>query len=341
MDTAGRHAPIDAVSKFNAVHDDKFVRSTREEFRAARSKFSGKAAKEKQLNTYFVVGGHSFDSREGAVNQLARFKKKETFAIQEIEQTKVTRRSAAGNVLTEIVKGSLEKVPRIISTEKLSPLFYVYTVGSPFDPRWAHRGEFSTSEEADRKRGEEQAQADARALLTEADIKEVHVSTLADIFERDDAKIDELGGRVFKANQSVIALLKQTNTPMQTAAELENQICALQNVLGNLQIQMVARTRFEEVHKGELEELKLAKQASKAYYDSIHWDKFADQAHEKLVEDHRCWPDDACREGGECTYEPDEDEIEEYVFDNADDFELDLDPDSEEAKALLEQAAKA
>lgn len=304
------------------------------------------------MNTYFVVdGGRYCDSRDEAVNQLKRFKGKPTFAVREMERTKVTRRSAAGNILTEIVQGSLEKVPRIISSEKLDPVFYVYTVGSPFNPRWAHLGEFSTREEAEQKRSEEQAEADARALLTEADIKEVHVPTLADILERDEAKIDELRDRLSKASQSVTTLLQQANAPEAGAAGLEKEITGLEKEITSLggqlallKDQLATRKQFDKDHETELGELKLAEQASQAYYDSIGWDKFADQAREKLGEDHNCWPGDRCRGEDECTYEPDEDEIEEYVFDNADDFELDLDPNSEEAKALLfpmEQAAKA
>jgi hypothetical protein len=316
-------------------------RGERHEFRAVCSKKpAAQPQKEKQLNTYFVLDGAHFDSRDEAVNQLKNFKEavnqlknlkdEDIFAVREVERTRVIRRSAAGNIITEIVEGSLEKVPRIISTDKLSPVFQVHTIGSPYS-----RGTFSTRDEAEQgrkraqaeaeqMRSERQAKADARALLTEADITEVHVSTLADVLERDEEKIDELKTKVSNAEQAVKAFVRQINHTTKTAAELQDEIASLQ-------AQLAVRKLFEHVAARELEELKTATQA---YREAIHWDEFSDEAYEKLGQEHRCFPDDDCRGDNECTYEPDDDEIEEYLLDNAEELEIESGAEAPELAAV-------
>jgi hypothetical protein len=76
------------------------------------------------------------------------------------------------------------------------------------------------------------------------------------------------------------------------------------------------------VLKGEIQ---LAEQklnaAVEAYRKAIHYDKFEKQLRERMRDGHnrRCWPDSDCHQ---CSYEPDADEIEKYLVENAEDFEV-------------------
>jgi predicted molibdopterin-dependent oxidoreductase YjgC len=72
--------------------------------------------------------------------------------------------------------------------------------------------------------------------------------------------------------------------------------------------------------------------------DTTHLEDFRDQIVEALLEEHSndCWPNSDCRTAGECTYgeEMDESEIEEYLYEHAEDFEVELD----EEDAILPMA---
>jgi hypothetical protein len=76
------------------------------------------------------------------------------------------------------------------------------------------------------------------------------------------------------------------------------------------------------VLKGEVQ---LAEQklnaAVEAYRKAIHYDKFEEQIREQWRDGHNreCWPDSDCRQ---CSYEPDADGIEEYLVENAEEFEV-------------------
>ena len=219
------------------------------------------------MNTYFVVGGKRFQSREQAAAQINNWKRR-TFSVHEEQNTEVTRKTARGNVITERVRGgNLEGMPRIISVRQLTTFSVVDETG------YLHSSWHLTREAAEQERARWQGEADKLASFNEADIKAVHfhVLTLEEILERDADKIAGLEAEIGNARQN----LKQANEQFDAAVE--------------------------------------------AYHKAVHYDELADEVEVKLREDHSgegCWPDSDCRQ---CSYEPD---IEGYLLDNSEDFEV-------------------
>jgi hypothetical protein len=118
--------------------------------------------------------------------------------------------------------------------------------------------------------------------------KKIQTETLADILDRDEDKIDAMQAEIKNAKENLEQLKKQA-----------------ESATGVPQ----AEERF--------------KAAVKVYHDAIHYDEFEADIATKLQEGHEqdCWPDSDCRA---CSYEPDSDEIEEYLLDYAVDFEIEV-----------------
>jgi hypothetical protein len=70
--------------------------------------------------------------------------------VHEVENTEVTRKTAKGQIITETVQGSLDRVPRIISTRKLDPTYIVvnsihFHLTNDIGARDVHAGNWPTS----------------------------------------------------------------------------------------------------------------------------------------------------------------------------------------------------
>jgi hypothetical protein len=144
----------------------------------------------------------------------------------------------------------------------------------------------------------------------------VHVQTLADILDRDKDKIKGLRAEDIKAAKRFSQLEKQAE------ASIEKQVAALK---------AKAAKKF-----GLQQAKKQLVAAATAYHEAIHYDEFEEEVVETLREEHssNCWPDSDCREAGECTYEPEIEEIEEYLTEHAEDFEFEEGaPEQEETAA--------
>jgi hypothetical protein len=268
------------------------------------------------MKTYFDIGDLRLESRELALQQIARWKATNitSLSVREIQNTEVTRKSAKGNIIKETVRGSLERVPRIISTRNLGPT-YIIVAEKPFPlPEWAYISptHFVTAADAEQERSRRQNEAERLAALTDADIKEVQVPTLADILERDADKIEALQETVAGTRNEWSQLgIRAAQSTASAIADIERQVATLK---------AEARERFGVQRAKEKFDA-----AVRALGEAIHYDEFADDASERLLEEHRCWPDSDCREDGECTYEPKPEEIEEYLLEHAEDFELPAD----------------
>ncbi len=272
------------------------------------------------MNTYFEVGNQRFDSREEASKQIAKWKANPaTFSVHEVENTEVTRKTAKGEIITENVRGGLDRVPRIISIRKLDPTYIVVNGSSPYGYyRYSNYLIYHSSRvEAEQERAKLQNEVERLAALTDADITEVQMPTLADILERDADKIECLEAEVGKTREHWEQLQKQAKSSIEKrVADLTAEIVALHVVAAK---QFGVPVALEKFHA-----------AAKAYHEAIHYDEFEEQVTEKMQEEHAhggCWPDSDCRVGGECTYleELGSDEIEEYLLENAEDFEVEED----------------
>lgn len=266
------------------------------------------------------VGGEQFGSRELAEEAVRQWQamKGKVYSVLEVQHSEVTRKSIKGNVVTEKVLGSLERVPRIISVRTLDT---TYTAArAPLSELTQndlrHATHFPTRAEAETYRAQVQARAEELATLTEADIieeqqqvREVLVPTLEDVLDHEHRK--RLLIAVVAANNNLTELRKQADTSIKSqVTDLEAQIAALK----------AKAAQDCGVVQAELER----EAAEDAYHKAIHYDEFEEKALAMMVERHRnyCWPDSYCRVAGECTYEPCEWEIQEHIVEHANDFEL-------------------
>ncbi len=230
------------------------------------------------MNTYFDVGDQRFESRERAVEQVASWNAATVrFSVQEVENTEVTRKSAKGNVITERVFGSIEKVPRVISTRKLDQTYIVLDTLAAY-PAHHYLGayrHFPTFGEAEREQ--------IKGLETEI-------------------------GKTRKEWEQ----LKE-----QASSCVASEIADLQTRIDGLRVEAAKRFGVQD------SELKFDG-AVQAYDKAIYFEQLEKEAVEKLLEDHSsdCWPDSGCRHAGECTYEPDADEITEYLLEHPEEFEV-------------------
>ncbi len=288
------------------------------------------------MNTYFDVGDERFKSREAATEQVKTWNADTTvFHVQEVANTEVTRKSAKGNIVTEVVRGgSLDGVPRIISVRQLSATYVVLDTDAKPLRHYGHDTYFATRVEAEGERAKRQSKVEKLAALTEADIKEVHVPTLADILERDADKIKDLETEFRNALEELKGLEHQASSSIASAlADLETRAVALKAEAAALKAEAAKGFGVEDAAKKY-------RAAVKRHDEAIHLPEFEDEIREKLHNDHSsdCWPNSDCRERDqysgelECTYEPDDEEVEEYLLENAEEFEVEeelhLFPDS-------------
>jgi hypothetical protein len=272
-----------------------------------------------EMNTYFEVGNGRFELREQAVKLVQQWKPASVFMVHEVENTQVTRKTAKGDIIIETVRGSLERVPRIISVQKLNATYVVADasvcgadVGS--NRPWKGFTHFESRTEAEQDRAKRQGEADKLAALTEADIKELHVPTLDEILERDADKIKALEAEVRRTGEHWEQLKKQTEASIAAeVANLESQI---------------ATVKAEAAQRFGLQEAEEKYRASEqAYNKAIHLWELEEEVREKMQEEHSqdCWPDSDCRGG--CTFEEDlgDAEVEEYLLEHAEEFEVEED----------------
>jgi hypothetical protein len=267
------------------------------------------------MKTYFEVDDRRFESREEAITQMDRWKASiPALSVCEVQNAEVTRKTAKGHTLTELARGNVEQGPRITSIRKLAPTYIIVTDGRrprmDGTPSSEVNGSkhFSTAADAEQERAKRQGEAERLAALTVADIREVYVPTLADILERDAGKIDCLVVEMDAAKKHMEETERQTVLSVSAEiANLERQIHALRADAAKRFGLQRAQEKFTA--------------AVQAYIDAIHLDEFEDQVSEKLQDQHHddCWPSSECRS---CTYEPDSDEIEEYLLEHADEFEV-------------------
>ena len=260
---------------------------------------------EKTMKTRFQIEGRTFNSKEDAVRQLSWWKNVPTFSVRQIQNVEVTRKTRRGDIITEIVHDGIEQVPGVISSCSLDPTYSVVSSGRSFNVVWEI---FPTVEEAEQERAKRQSSADKLAALTEADIQEIKMPTLADILERDADEISALSEEASRTKNDcefLVRLAEAHAAPQ--VADLESQIAAVK-------AKTAAELGLQQVQEK-------ARAAAKAYNDAIHYDQFSEQAAEALLEEHHdnCWPNSDCRQ---CDYEPDEEEIEEYLLEHAEEFEI-------------------
>lgn len=287
-----------------------------------------------------------FHSREAAIEEIKKWKADtRIFSVHELENADVTRKSAKGNIFTETIHGkkNLERAPRILSVRHLNPTYVVVSNHTDLnmDSRnWGYFKHFQTRAEAEQERAKRQHEIETLAAFTEADIK-IHtitdadikevdaVLTLADLLERDADKIAALETEIAKARENFEQLGKQAQGSIAPeVANLNVQIAALVEQIADLKVNAAARFGLQQAQ----EKLTAAVQN---YREAIHYDEFEEQALEKMREDHNtdCWPNSECRVAGECTYDPEEYEPEEYLLENAEEFELE---DEDEVEAATE-----
>lgn len=292
------------------------------------------------MNTYFdLKKGRNpwerrFDSREKAMAKLAEWKADAqalALSVHEVQNTEVTRKTSKGRIITETVRGSLESVPRIVSVSKVYAT-YVVVQGrvEPSDLCRGYHRHFASRAEAEEERTNMMLEAERLAALTEADIKEVQVPTLADILERDGDKIEALEDEVREGAAKLENLKKQAEVSIaEKLADLKNQIAA------------VEQKAAQEFGLREAEE-KL-KAAVNAHHAAIHFDELEEEALGNMQNDHSsdCWPNSDCRVAGECTYANDigTDDVEEYLLEHAEDFEVESESEVQNKSAETGAAA--
>jgi hypothetical protein len=293
-------------------------------------------------NTHFEIerGGvrvdKRFHSREYAIGQIKEWRAdNRTFSVHEMQNAEVTRKSAKGNIFTETVHGSLERVPRIISVRQLNPTFVVVSNQTDLNMEsrnWGYFKHFQTRAEAEQERAKWQNEIETLAAFTEADVKlhtitdadieEVDaVLTLADLLERDADKIKALESEISNAQENCERLGKQAEKSIAPeVADLNIQIAALAQKTADLKVEAATRLGLPQAQEN-------LNAAIQKYNEAIRLDGFEDQALEKMREDHNsdCWPNSECRVAGECTWEEElgAHEIEEYLLENAEKFKLD------------------
>src|SRR5260370_40060711 len=179
------------------------------------------------MNTYFEVGNGRLGSREEAMKQVAWWKANPvSFSVCEMANTEVTRKTAKGIIITERIRGGLERVPRIISAKTLDPLYIVFDTAHGKLPAYGNlywHFSFSTRAEAEHERVKRQGEADRLAALTEGDIREAQVPTLPAILERGADKIEELRPEVWKATDKLKPPKAQASSSVASeAADSEN-----------------------------------------------------------------------------------------------------------------------
>jgi hypothetical protein len=260
------------------------------------------------MQTYFDVGNERFESWEAAVERVKKWNADTTrFHVHEVANTEVTRRTAKGKVLTELVRGSLDGVPRILSLRELSP---IYVVSDTDVKPLRYQGPCgATRPDAEAERAKRQSRVEKLAALTESDIREVHVPTLADILERDGDKIDGLKTEVEEASEELQRFEEQASSSVASAlTDLDRQAAVLKAEAAKLFGVENAQRKLDA--------------AVEAFHEAIHFDELEEEVQEKLHEDHGldCWPNSDCR--GECTFEPDSDDVEEYLLEHAEEFEV-------------------
>src|SRR5271155_38191 len=142
------------------------------------------------MRSYFYVEDERFESREHALGRVRLCRADSTvFHVHEVANFEVTRKTAKGDIHTEVVRGSLDGVPRIISVRELTPTYIVLdTDTKPL--RYSGHTYFATRVEAEAERAKRQSKVQKLAALTESDIREVHVHSLADILARDADRIE-------------------------------------------------------------------------------------------------------------------------------------------------------
>ena len=246
-----------------------------------------------------------------------------------MQNTEVTRKTAKGDIITELVRGRLERVPRIISIRNLDPT-YIVVDSARMDRAWVERNgpHFTTLAEAIQKRAQQRDEVEKLAALTHADIEEVHVSTLADILERDADKINALEAEYTQARKEFDQLEKQAEASIAAdVANLERQIAATRTMAAELFGVTEAKKKFDA--------------AVQAHNKAIHYDELEEEVLEKMHQEHGhdCWPNSDCRVAGECTYEPEWYEIEEYLLEHAEDFEVEEVADEENGERKEREAA--
>jgi hypothetical protein len=260
------------------------------------------------MKTYFDVGNERFGSREAAVERVKTWNADTSvFHVHQVANTEVTRRNAKGKAFTELVRGSLDGVPRILSVRELPPIYVVSdTDVKPF----RYQGPCgATRADAEAERAKRQSRVEKLAALTESDIREVYVPTLADILERDEDKVDGLQTEVKEASKELKRLKEQASSSVASAlADLDRQAAVLKAEAAKIFGVEKAQERFDA--------------AVEAFHEAIHFDELEEEVQEKLHEVHGldCWPNSDCR--GECTFEPDSDDVEEYLLEHAEEFEI-------------------
>jgi hypothetical protein len=283
--------------------------------------FSGEPErrKERNVNTHFDVGGKRFESREKAIEQVKEWNADtRKFHVHEVAQTEVTRKTAKGKVLTEVVRGSLDGVPRIVFVRELSPTYVVLdSDGYPLRYQGSD-AYFAIRTDAEAERAKLQSGVEKLAAITESDIREVHVPTLADVLGRDEEKLAELQTEVEEARKEWARLREQADSSVASAlANLKRQAAVLRAEAANLKAEAAKQFGVENAWEKFYA-------AIVAFKKAIHFDELEQEVLKKSHEIHRweCFPDSECGSHGQCTFEPDRDEVEEYLLENAEQFEI-------------------
>ncbi len=137
------------------------------------------------------------------------------------------------------------------------------------------------------------------------------ILTLDVILERDEKNIDELTEILRLAHPRLAALEQTVEQEKKTATEdLRAKVAAAEQII-------------DEKYAGERGALTAQiDQTTVAWSKATHLDELKERIYDLLLSEHHdnCWPDSDCR--GECSYEPDDSEIEEYLFENAEKFQV-------------------
>jgi len=249
-----------------------------------------------------------FNSREAAVKQLTEWKQPVLFSITELLRTEVTRKSAKGNIVIETVTGSLENVPRILTTKALTPTYQLDGPGGI--------ARFSTRADAEAELTKRQAKCELLSKLTEAAITEVEVLALADIMERDGEEIEKFQEAVTQANERLDSEKKKARDAV------ASQIEALKKQIADLETQAH--------HPDVIDAQEDADAAMSNLQEAIHWDELEEQVIEHMRDAHndRCYYGECEYRTGwerECEYDPKEHEtfqdMLDYLLENIEDFE--------------------
>jgi hypothetical protein len=163
------------------------------------------------------------------------------------------------------------------------------------------------------------AEKEAAAAEHARRIASGEIVTLGVILKRDKEKIDELDQSGTLAHRQ-LTTLRQTieQEKLSVTAELRSQIAAMEKVI-------------DEKYASEIGSLTTTiQQTQMAWNKMVHLDEFEEKIIDLLLEEHSqtCYPDSDCR--GECSYQEivgDCGEVEEYLFEHAEDFEIEVKPD--------------